>query len=66
MSSETSQKAIRGSYRGYARTKKEEIVALVGGERSLRAVAKDFKIPEATLRGWKRKLENGEELLPGK
>lgn len=65
MESVQNAKTIRGSYRGYSRTNKKQIVGLIG-EKSLRQVSREYKIPEATLRGWKRKLEDGNELLPGK
>ena len=59
-------KCIRGSYHGYTTTNKPAVLAQLDGTRSLWSVAKEFKIPEGTLRGWKRKLDNNEKVMPGK
>jgi len=52
----------RGSYRGYSTVDKEALIVECTF-RPLREVARECKIPESTLRGWKRKFEE-EGVLP--
>jgi len=56
---------LRGSYRGYS-TVDKELLVMECNYRPLREVARDSKIPESTLRGWKNKFDNDGELGKGR